>query len=129
MFEQMGGFFTPLYRGATIVYPRTLKPSAIMEALGEEDVHAMIAVPRLLQLLKSSVERELAEKHLTGLFHTAFPVWQKNFHRRSAHFFFIPFAGNSAATSISWCRGARRWIRRPSLSGTDSGSLFWKVTA
>ena len=32
-FEQMGGFFTPLYRGAAIVYLRTLKPSAIMEAL------------------------------------------------------------------------------------------------
>ncbi|MBJ6723970.1 AMP-binding protein [Geomesophilobacter sediminis] len=68
MFEQMGGFFTPLSRGGRIVYLRTLKPSALLEALAEEDVYAVIAVPRLLQLLKTSIERQLAEKHLTGAF-------------------------------------------------------------
>lgn len=68
MFEQMGGFLTPLYRGAAIVYPRTLKPSAIMEALHDEDIYAVIAVPRLLQLLRSSLEREFTAKHLGGLF-------------------------------------------------------------
>jgi long-chain acyl-CoA synthetase len=68
MFEQMGGFFTPLNRGATIVYLRTLKPSAIMEALAEEDIYALVAVPRLLQLLKTSIERELETRHLGELF-------------------------------------------------------------
>jgi long-chain acyl-CoA synthetase len=68
MFEQMGGFFTPLYRGGCIVYLRTLKPSAILEALAEEDVYAVIAVPRLLQLLKGSIERELEARHLGPLF-------------------------------------------------------------
>jgi long-chain acyl-CoA synthetase len=66
MFEQMGGFFTPLYRGATVVYLGTLKPSAIMEALGEEDIYVIMSVPRLMQLLKSTIERELEEKHLSG---------------------------------------------------------------
>jgi len=68
MFEQMGGFFLPLYRGGSIVYPRTLKPSAIMEALSEEDIYVIMSVPRLMQLLKSTIERELAEKHLDGVF-------------------------------------------------------------
>ena len=68
MFEQMGGFFTPLYRGATIVYLRALKPSAIMEALGEEDIYVIMSVPRLMQLLKTTIERELEAKHLSGLF-------------------------------------------------------------
>lgn len=68
MFEQMGGFLTPLYNGSTIVYLRTLKPSAIMEAFGEEDIYAVIAVPRLLQLLKTSIERELDEKKLGNAF-------------------------------------------------------------
>jgi len=68
MFEQMGGFFTPLYRGAAVVYLRTLKPSAIMEALSEEDVYVIISVPRLMQLLKTTIEREVEEKHLSGLF-------------------------------------------------------------
>ncbi|BCS54802.1 AMP-binding protein [Geobacter sp. SVR] len=66
MFEQMGGFFTPLYRGAGIVYLRTLKPSAIMEALAEEDIYVIMSVPRLMQLLRTSIEQGLAEKHLDG---------------------------------------------------------------
>ena len=68
MFEQMGGFFTPLYRGAAVVYLRTLKPSAIMDALAEEDIYVIMSVPRLMQLLKTTIERELEEKHLSGLF-------------------------------------------------------------
>jgi long-chain acyl-CoA synthetase len=68
MFEQMGGFFTPLATGASIVYIRTLKPSAILEALAEEDIYAIIAVPRLLHLLKGSIERELETKGLGPLF-------------------------------------------------------------
>jgi long-chain acyl-CoA synthetase len=68
MFEQMGGFFTPLYRGAAIVYLRTLKPSAIMEALSEEDIYVIMSVPRLMQLLKTTIERELEEIHLSGVF-------------------------------------------------------------
>jgi long-chain acyl-CoA synthetase len=68
MFEQTAGFLTPLYLGGSIIYLRTLKPSAIMEAFAEEDVQAMIAVPRLLQLLKGSVERELEARGILGLF-------------------------------------------------------------
>jgi long-chain acyl-CoA synthetase len=68
MFEQMGGFFTPLFRGATIVYLRTLKPSAIMKALSGEDIYVIMSVPRLMQLLKTSIEREVEEKHLSGVF-------------------------------------------------------------
>ncbi|NJD91575.1 MAG: AMP-binding protein, partial [Geobacter sp.] len=68
MFEQTAGFLTPLFLGGSVIYLRTLKPSAIMEAFSEEDVYAMVAVPRLLQLLKSSVERELDAKGLTPLF-------------------------------------------------------------
>ncbi|MDZ4183694.1 MAG: AMP-binding protein [Desulfuromonadales bacterium] len=67
MFEQMCGFFIPLYHGATIVYLRTLKPSAIMAALAAEDIYAVIAVPRLLQLLKGSIEAEFASLHLAGV--------------------------------------------------------------
>jgi len=68
MFEQMGGFFLPLYLGAAVVYPRTLKPSAIMDALSEEDIYVIMSFPRLQQLLKTTIERELAEKKLDGVF-------------------------------------------------------------
>ncbi len=89
MFEQMGGFFTPLYQGAAIVCLRTLKPSAIMEALSEEDIYAVIAVPRLLQLLKTSIERELEEKHLDKLFQRLMPVAGK-LSRRGRKLLFYP---------------------------------------
>lgn len=67
MLEQMGGFLIPLYHGGTIVYLRTLKPSAMMEALDKDDTYAVVTVPRLLQALKNSIERELAHKHLGGV--------------------------------------------------------------
>lgn len=68
MFEQMGGFLTPLYRGASIVYLRILKPSAMMEAFREEDFRAVVCVPRLLQLLRDAIERQLEARGLGGLF-------------------------------------------------------------
>ncbi len=68
MFEQTAGCLVPLFIGGSIIYLRTLKPSAIMEAFADEDVQTMVAVPRLLQLLKTSVERELAAKGLLGAF-------------------------------------------------------------
>lgn len=68
MFEQMGGFLTPLYRGAAIVHLRTLKPSAIMDAFRDEDIHTVVCVPRLLQLLAGSIEREIESKGFAGAF-------------------------------------------------------------
>ncbi len=97
MFEQMGGFFTPLYRGATIVYLRTLKPSAIMEALSEEDIYVIMSVPRLMQLLKTTIERELEEKHLSGLFRLLAQLTTK-LPRKIRQLLFLPvqskFGGN-----------------------------------
>ena len=68
MFEQLGGFFTPLYRGGSIVYLRTLKPSAMMAALDEERIFTVMLVPRLLQALRSSIERQLDNHQVGGIF-------------------------------------------------------------
>ncbi len=68
MFEQIGGLLVPLSRGARIVHLRTIKPSALMEAFKEENIRAMILVPRLLLMLKSSLERKLAAHGLDGPF-------------------------------------------------------------
>ncbi|MDO8582905.1 MAG: AMP-binding protein [bacterium] len=64
MLEQTVGFLTPLYRGDKIIYLRTIKPSSMMDALKEENIQAMLVVPRLLSLLKNTIERELKAKHL-----------------------------------------------------------------
>ena len=89
MFEQTAGFLVPLYLGGSIIYLRTLKPSAIMEAFADEDVHAMIAVPRLLQLLKGSVERELAAKGLLSIFNTLC-LLSETFQLKPARRYFSP---------------------------------------
>ena len=67
MFEQMAGFLVPLSQGASIVYVRTLKPSAIMSALRDENIYVVPIVPRLLSALKMSIEQEFERKKLTGL--------------------------------------------------------------
>lgn len=64
MFEQMAGFLAPLSLGGTVVYIRALKPSAIMEAFAEEDISAVVSVPRLLQLLKGGVEQAFEARGL-----------------------------------------------------------------
>jgi long-chain acyl-CoA synthetase len=89
MFEQMAGFFIPLYHGAAIVYLRTLKPSAIMTALAAEDIRAIIAVPRLLRLLKGSIETEFASHHLAGLLRRLL-IWGEGLPRAGRNFFFFP---------------------------------------
>ena len=71
MFELMGGFLIPLYCGASIVYLRTLKPSAIMEALREEHIYIIMSVPRLMHLLETAIKRTAEEHHLSGLFQAA----------------------------------------------------------
>lgn len=68
MFEQTGGFLTPLSSGGRIVYVLTLKPSSILEAFAEENIYAAVIVPRLLQVLKNSIERELEEKRIKPVF-------------------------------------------------------------
>lgn len=67
LFEQTVGFLVPLFRGDKIIYSRTIKPSSITTALKEENIYAMLVVPRLLSLLKTTVEREFESKGLGGL--------------------------------------------------------------
>ena len=68
MFEQTGGFFTPLLHGSRIVYILTLKPSTVIEAFKEENIYVAMAVPALLKSLKSRIENELEKKHLMPVF-------------------------------------------------------------
>lgn len=67
MFEQTVGFLIPLYRSDKIIYLRTVKPLAILQALKEENIAIMLVVPRLLSLLKNTIERELTAKGLISL--------------------------------------------------------------
>lgn len=69
MLEQTVGFLIPLYRGDKVIYLRTVKPSAILEGLSEEEIGAMVVVPRVLSLLKNTIEKELSSKGLLAFLH------------------------------------------------------------
>lgn len=79
MFEQVCGLYCPLYLGGHIIYIRTLKPTAIMEAFEEEDVYVGVMVPRLLQLLKTSIEREFENKKIKPLLKALAFIVRKKF--------------------------------------------------
>src|SRR3712207_673524 len=59
MFEQAVGLGAALSGGASIVYMGTLRPDTIFEALGEEHITCVLAVPQVLQLFMNAMEREV----------------------------------------------------------------------
>ncbi|MDW8240624.1 MAG: AMP-binding protein [Acidobacteriota bacterium] len=59
LYEQTGGFWYPVARGDSIVYLQTVTPKAIEQAFRHEHIRAVLAVPRLLQLLKDGFVRKL----------------------------------------------------------------------
>ena len=62
MFEQGAGLFILLMAGGRIVYPPGRQSGVIARALREGEITAMVAVPQILTLLMSGIEREV--KHL-----------------------------------------------------------------
>ncbi len=61
MFEITGGLLLPLSTGATIVLPRVLAASEILQTLVEEKITAVIAVPKLFRNIMLGLERRFAK--------------------------------------------------------------------
>ena len=90
MFEQMGGFLVPLSVGAKIVYLQTLKPSALMSAFAQEDIYAVMIVPRLLQALGRSIKLKFSKPVLQNVFYFLRSISRKSpFDKRKKLFFFV----------------------------------------
>ncbi len=71
MLEQTGGLFSPLFWGASIVYPYTIKPKYMVAALQNERITSIVCVPAVLQLLKNSIMRTVEAAHKTTQFSQA----------------------------------------------------------
>lgn len=89
MFEQMAGFLVPLHKGCRIVYLKVLKPSALMEALKEENIYILVLVPRLLQALRNSIERKFESKNLDKIFRSLL-IFSSRLPRTLKNFLFFP---------------------------------------
>jgi long-chain acyl-CoA synthetase len=59
LYEQTAGFWVPFSHGDTVIYLQQIKPSTIEEAFRRETIHMVLAVPRLLQLLRDGFLRKL----------------------------------------------------------------------
>jgi long-chain acyl-CoA synthetase len=59
MLEMTGGLLLPLANGATIVVPRVLASSEILDALRTEKITGIIAVPRLYRNIMMGLEKKL----------------------------------------------------------------------
>jgi len=63
-FEGTCGFLFPLYRGAAVYYPPSLKPTDILATMKEANVSCLIAVPLLFEKFLGAVHRKVASAPL-----------------------------------------------------------------
>jgi long-chain acyl-CoA synthetase len=70
MFEQTVGLFIPLFYGCSITYLKTRKSAAIVQAMQEEKITSITAVPLLLQTLQERIFREVKSQGKERLFHS-----------------------------------------------------------
>ena len=59
IYEQMCGLIVPLFRGATIVYLNEIRADILTTALREHQITTVVAVPRILALLRSGILKKL----------------------------------------------------------------------
>lgn len=59
-FEGTAGFIYPLYQGAAIYYPTSLKPKDILATMKDANVSCLIAVPLLFEKFLAAVHRKVA---------------------------------------------------------------------
>jgi long-chain acyl-CoA synthetase len=59
--EMTGGMLLPMYHSATIVIPRMIAAGEILEAMKEEQITLMIAVPRLFRNIMLGMEKKFNE--------------------------------------------------------------------
>jgi long-chain acyl-CoA synthetase len=59
VFGQFLGIFLPPLLGATVVFQEELKPAEVLSTIKRERISVVVSVPRVLQSLKSQIERTL----------------------------------------------------------------------
>lgn len=60
-FEGTCGFLFPLYRGAAVYYPPSIKPNDLLATMREANVSCVIAVPLLFEKFLATVHKEVSK--------------------------------------------------------------------
>src|SRR5258708_34708622 len=61
VFGQFFVMFLPPLLGGSVIFQEELSPSEIVSTVRRERVSVLVAVPRILQSLKQSIERDLGD--------------------------------------------------------------------
>lgn len=72
VFGQFLGMFLPPLLGGMVFFQKELSPSEVMNTIRHERISVLVSVPRVLQSLKSKVERDLEDHDETGKFRERF---------------------------------------------------------
>jgi long-chain acyl-CoA synthetase len=110
VFGQFMALFVPPLLGATVVFENSQQPSEILRTLKRERATALIAVPRLLDALRTAIEREIDAHGWRDWFSFAYAVafhepflrrvWRfHRIHRRLGWKFWAFISGGAALSS------------------------------
>jgi len=70
MFEQLGGFFTVLLAGASVIYPTSRQPAVVRRTFKERKVSMVLITPAVVKSLMLAIERTAEAQGRKKLFET-----------------------------------------------------------
>ena len=134
VFGQLLGIFIPQILGATSVFPGTLNPADILDAIHEERISVLITVPRLIESLRDQLERGLASSARLEKFRSDFSAaehehflkrwWRfRRIHKRLGWKFWAIISGGAALPAdaeMFWARLGYAVIQGYGLTETTS---------
>jgi long-chain acyl-CoA synthetase len=68
MFEQLGGFFTVLLAGASVIYPTSRQPAVVRRTFKERKVSMVLITPAVVKSLMLAIERSAEAQGKKALF-------------------------------------------------------------
>src|SRR3979411_1893964 len=68
MFEQLGGFFTVLLAGASVIYPTSRQPAVVRRTFKERKVSMVLITPAVVKSLMLAIERSAEAQGKKELF-------------------------------------------------------------
>jgi long-chain acyl-CoA synthetase len=87
VFGQFMALFVPPLLGATVVFENSPNPAEILRTIKRERATLLIAVPRMLDLLRSALEREIDSRRWRGWFNKNYAAAEtQSFLRRAWRF-------------------------------------------
>jgi len=134
VFGQFLGIFVPPLLGATVVFQDSLKPSEVIRTIRRERVSVLVTVPRVLETLRSKIERDFEAARNTEHFRQDFEAaedehflkrwWRfRKVHRQFGWKFWAMISGGAALpieTETFWSRLGYAVIQGYGLTETTS---------